>query len=210
MINILGFKRVAILCALLAINCLILAGVYSYVSPEKSTKNNQLKIRKSEVAVLHADVDRMRVEFSMLEDQKSGFEALRKKGFFNKQGRREAELVLQEIQEKSGVTKAIASIAKGEFVENSDAEKANHRILESPISITIESLDDSDVYNYIRMLQEFFPGHLSINNMSLVREANVSEIVLRAISNGENPALVKADLQMTWRTMVSEAEEDAQ
>lgn len=209
MINVLGARRVTILIGLVALNAILAAGLYMYVQPQKIKKERELRSINGQVQTLRRDVNNLQLEFDQLDAQRVEFQELRESGFFDQQGRRQAEIKLSAAQTRSGVIKAIASIARGTFEENELAEKANHKILKSPITIKIEALTDLDVFKYIQLVIQTLPGHVSIEAIDLRRDADISRTILRSIASGGNPPLVKADIQMVWRTMIpDESAED--
>ena len=165
MIGILGIQRIIILAVLIVLNAALAAGTYLYLVPENVKKEREKRGIQSEVSTLRGDIDRMQVEFEQLEDQKAEFEALAADDFFKNQSRREAELALNSVQRRSGVIKAIAKIDSGKLEENEEAKKAEHTILKSPMSVEIQALDDISVFNYIHLIEQSFPGHVSVENI---------------------------------------------
>ena len=212
MIAVLGFKRVVMLAVLIGVNIVLAMSIYMYMKPETQKKERELRGLRGQVSTVRSDIDRMQVEFEQLEDQKAEFERLAADGFFKNQGRRQAELILSEIQKTSGVSKAIASIQAGEIEDNEEAKKAAHKILRSPIEIRLQAIDDINIYHYLFLVENYFPGHITIEELNLERSADVTGTVLRAIASGTNPPLVNADVEMVWRTMIPESEviEEAQ
>ena len=202
MLRVLGFKRILFLIVLITINALLAAAVYMHFAPQNLTKERELNNIRAANNTLRTDIDDMQIAFEQLDEQRDRYQELEKKGFFDRQSRRQAELILQKIQERSGVVSAAASLQAGTFEKSQEAEKADHQILKSPISIRIEAVDDLDVFRYIYLVNEFFPGHVSIEKIEIERESDVSGTVLRAIASGQSPELVKANLQFTWRTMI--------
>ncbi|MCB9982100.1 MAG: hypothetical protein H6861_00270 [Rhodospirillales bacterium] len=205
MIAVLGIKRVMILLALLALNAVLGTAVYMYLIPEVQVKERELRSLRGNVSTLRADIDRMQVEFEQLEDQKEEFETLAKHGFFKDQSRRQAEKVFNAIQKSSGVSSAIASVKSGDIEDNPEAKKAEHKIIKSPIEIRLEAFDDINIFHYLFLVENYFPGHLSVESIRLEREADVTGTVLRAIANGDKPPLVSANVELMWRTMIPES-----
>ena len=210
MIKVLGFQRIVILAALLALNALLGYAAYMLFMPQTETKNRELRGVRGQVSTLRADIDGLLIEFEQLDEQRAEFERLKAAGFFDGQSRRKAQLILEKIQERSGVVSAVASIAAGEFEESEEAAKADHQILSSPIAVRVEAVNDLDVFRYIYLIKEFFPGHVSVENINLNREADISGTVLRGIASGKNPVLVSAELSLLWRTMIPQEEENNQ
>ena len=202
MIKVLGTRRIAILAVLLAFNGIMGYIVYMHLAPQQIIKERELRSTRGQVSTLTADIDDLQIEFDQLDDQRDEFEQLKKDGFFDGQSRRKAELVFQKIQERSGVISAVVSVNAGSFEESEEAKKAEHVILSSPITVRIEAVNDLDVYRYLYLVNEFFPGHVSMKKMRLERAGNVNGTILRALSGGKKPALVTADIELTWRTMI--------
>lgn len=202
MIKVLGTKRVLMIVFLVAINVAFAAGVYVYLVPEITAKERELGISRGQISTLQSDISRLEIEFDQLEEQQAEFNRLQEKGFFGAQGRREAELVLEKIQKQAGVVSAVANIKAGELQENEEAAKAEYIILSSPVEVKIEALDDVDVFKYIYLVEQFFPGHVAVTNIDLERKMDVSGPVLRSIASGSNLTLVEATVQMVWRTMI--------
>ncbi|HOO81541.1 MAG TPA: hypothetical protein PK513_03455 [Alphaproteobacteria bacterium] len=205
MIAVLGIKRIFVLAALLLLNAFLAAGLYLYFIPEIQVKERELRGLRGTVSTLRTDINRMQVEFEQLEDQKEEFEKLVRRGFFKDQSRRQAEKMFNVIQKNSGVSKAIASVKSGSIEDNPEAQKAEHKILRSPVEIRLEAFDDVNIFHYLFLAENYFPGHLSVEKISLKREADVTGTVLRAIANGKNPSLVGAQVELMWRTMIPEA-----
>ena len=206
MIKVLGTKRVLGLVFLVALNVALATGVYLYAVPEKGKKERELRRLTGQIATLISDIERMQVEFEQLEAQQEEFDQLKARGFFGNQGRRQAEQILERIQKEAGVISAVAGIQSGVVEDNEEAKKAEHKILKSPVTIHLEAMDDVDVYRYIYLLEKFFPGHVTIESVNMERLADVSGPVLRSIASGSNPKLIKAEIEMIWRTMIPASE----
>lgn len=202
MIKVLGTKRVMGLLILLAVNSLLAAGVYLYAVPEKAKKEKDLRRLRDEISMVVSDIDRLQIEFEQLEEQQEQFDSLRARGFFSNQDRRQAEIVIKDIQKEAGVISSIASVSPGVVEDSEEAQKSEHKILSSPVKVTISALDDIDVFRYIYLLEEYFPGHVTINKVQIERAAEISGTVLRGIASGASPELVKAEIELTWRTMI--------
>ena len=204
MIGVLGIKRVIVLAALVAINALLAASAYMYLAPEIVKKERQMRSVRGEVSSLRGDIDRMQVEFEQLEDQKAEFEMLEADGFLKEQNRRQAELVFNTIQKRSGVTRATASVQPGKIEDNEEAEKAGYKILSSPMEVRLQAVDDINVYNYLHLIENYFPGHVEVEEVYIERKARVTGTILKAIAGGQNPTMVEANVKMVWKTLISE------
>ena len=202
MIKVLGTQRIIVLLVLLGINAVLALAVYTHFIPQKTVKERELRSVRSQSSTLRNDIADLQIEFEQLDEQREEFARLKRNGFFDGQSRRKAELIFQKIQERSGVISAVASVSAGTLEENEQAKKADHQILKSPINIRIEALNDLDVFRYLYLVNEFFPGHVTTKRIDFERSADINGTVLRAIANGQTPPLVSANLQLIWRTMV--------
>lgn len=202
MIHIIGIKRIIILAVLLGVNVALGCMIYLYAMPESTKTEREIRGLRGRVSTIQADIDRMQLEFEQLDRQQESFDALKASGFFNLQDRSNARDIMKAIQEEAKVISAKASIKSGFVEQNAEAEKANHLILISPVEITINAFDDTDVYRYLEIARLKFPGALTLERLEMRRTQEVNGPILRAIAGGANPELVEAKLYMYWRTMV--------
>lgn len=202
MIRILGIRRIALLAILIGLNLAFGVFYYLYLFPHTKTLNMNLQTMEGENGTREADISRMQVEYDEIQREKTRFQTLANDGFFRDQSRREAEDLFKRIQISSGVLSAVVNIGAGKMIDNVEAAKASYKVLESPVRLTIEALDDIDIYRYLYMMQRNFPGYLTYETFQMQRIANVDATVLRGVATGKNVPLVKADIQMTWQTMI--------
>lgn len=206
MIQVIGVKRVAMLLVLISVNVALAAGLYLYAMPEKEDLSRRLRTLRSQVNRVQSDIGRMKIEFAQLDQQQDRFDELKADGLFSAQVRSDAKGFLSDIQNKSKVISAVANIRPGFIKNNVEAQKANHKVLMSPVEIKIEAFDDASVYRYIELAKSSFPGHLSLDGITIKRSRDVSSPVLRAIAAGTNPVLISADVLMSWRTIIPESQ----
>ena len=203
MIKILGTKRIIILFALIALNSLLAATVFMYLQPEVAKEEMTLRSAKAQESKTRKEISDLQLEFDQLEEQQDEFNVLRDDGFFSNQDRQNVQNVFTLAEMTSGVLNAKVSVARGTInQEEEDATKADHVLLESPVSISLSAIDDTEVYAYIDYLEKNFPGHITLTNLYMRRTANVNDVILRAIANGAKPPMVEANLDFVWRTMI--------
>ncbi|MGQ0527285.1 MAG: hypothetical protein ACT4OY_04550 [Alphaproteobacteria bacterium] len=206
MIKMLGFKRVLILLVLISVNFAMAGALYFYIQPQHMAKDQQMRVLQSQISEKQSDIDRIQIAFEQLEVQQSVFDNLRARGFFGNQERRQAETALSDIQQKSGVISAIANIMPGRVRDDEEAQKADHKVLESSVNLRVEALDDTDIYRYLYLLQNYFPGHVAIEKVGLGRKGAINDAVLRGIAGGQSPPLTEVDILLIWRTMIPQSE----
>ncbi len=206
MIGVIGLKRLVILLVFIAINACLAAAIYMYLMPEQDSKEIRERSLRTQLRTVQADIDRVQLEFEQLDQQQDEFNVLKKRGFFSMQSRSDAKKMFSQLQNKSNVISTVVSVKPGTVVDDPEALKANHKVLVSPITIKIEAFDDGDLYRYIDLLEKDFPGHISVDSLEIERVRDVNAAVLRAISSGANPVMIKADIILSWRSMVPESQ----
>lgn len=204
MISVIGFKRLIILVVLLSINIALGAGTYMYLAPEQQKTEKQLRTVRTKLSNVKYDLERMQVEFEQLDQQQDRFDKLKEDGFFSNQVRSTAKDLFSLIQDRSNVISAKVSVKSGVIEDNKDAQKSKHKVLKSLIDIEIKAFDDADVYAYLSLVLNKFPGHVAVDNVTIKRVKDISSPVLRAIKSGANPELINASLVLSWRTLIPE------
>ncbi len=206
MIGVIGLKRLVVLLVFIAINACLAASIYLYFTPEQKSKEVRERSLRNQLRSVQSDIDRVQLEFEQLDQQQDEFDLLKERGFFSMQSRSDAKKMFSLLQNKSNVISAVVSVKPGTVVDDEEAAKAKHKVLVSPIKIKIEAFDDGDLYRYIDLLEKEFPGHVSIDSLEIERVRDVNAAVLRAISSGANPVMIKANIILSWRSMVPEAQ----
>jgi len=208
MLDNLGIKRIAIILILLGIAGAIGATVHLYLIPRSEEVSRELASSEREVNSLRSDIGKITSQLDQIMEQKKKFDRIEQAGFFDRQSRRDAQSLLQEIEEDSKVVDVTASIGKPQFVQNEQAQKSGYVVLSSPVEIQVQAMDDKDIFFYMNYLQSRFPGVLRLKSFEIKRNQDISGSLLREIVGGSKPALAGASVAMTWQTMVPETEKD--
>lgn len=206
MIRSLGLQRVLVLGLLVLANAVLGTLVYVYFMPHRIKQDRELRASEASVATLRADIDKLQIDMQQFEQQKEFFDQIAARGFMNAQNRRTAETYLKNIQSERNVVKAAASIKAGVIEENRMASKAKHKVLNSPIIVVLQALDDSAVYKFIHDMQYEFDGHISVYDLHTRRVGDVTGPILRGIATGTRPPLVEAKIMMEWRNLIPDSE----
>lgn len=202
MMQVIGAKRVFALFVLIAVNAVLAASVYLYFAPQNKQLEQDLRATKSQISQKRSEADRLRVEYQQIQDRKTHFETLEATGFFSDQSRVVARERIEAIQKATNILTARYNIRSAEIEKSPEAEKAGHVILDSAVSVDLDALDDVDVFNFIYWIENAFPGHVSLTDMSLRRVLDINDATLRQIGNGIPTVLVSGSVEFDWRTMV--------
>jgi len=206
MLSNLGSKRIGVFVFLFALNIVLGVYTHTHVVPSVQNADKMLRGLKAEIEEKREDIKRVRFDLSDLDGRKDDFNNVKDAGFFQNQDRRSAEIILNKIQELTNMVNATVRILPGALVEDSIATKLNYVVMESPISLELESLSDVDIFRYIYLLENYFPGHVTIQSINLNRQRRPDGSVLRAIALGEPVAMAKANVEVIWRTMVKQGQ----
>lgn len=201
MLKVLGTKVVVTIILLALANGGAGYALYEYVIPMRVQKDGELSALKAEIEARRQEVAKLKEEFVLLQHQLREYKRLEAQGFFNNQYRIKAQESLNEMRQLSGLLKTKYDISSGQLVEDAKAAEANHVVIKSPVKLEIDSLDDVDVYTFVKGVQEKFPGSVDIVGFKLDRVENVTAPRLREIGSGKPIKLVGATVEFDWRTM---------
>lgn len=202
MINILGIRRIVILVAFLMLNAALVFLYYNVFSPQLVSKEQEKNGLLGQIGGVRNELNNIQIEFSLLEEQQKNFNKLEAIQFFDKQDRRRAQEILEVMQDRSSVLSAKASISGGALIDHPEAERAQHKILESSIQIEISAMEDTDIFRYLWLLENRFPGYVDIKTFTLERKVDVNRELLQKIISGEKPEIVSAKIAADWKTMI--------
>lgn len=201
MLKTLGSKSIFFLTFLILLNVGSGAFLHYYLEPEAQNSKLRLEQMKAEVETRRQEVAGMKEEFILLQNQLRDFKELEARGFFNDQNRVAAQESFEHLRTLSGLLKAKYNIKPGQMIENPLAASTKHVVLKSAVEVEMESLDDVDVYSFVKFIQEKFPGSVDVLSIKLDRTELFNVAMLRQIGGGVPTPLVKARVAFDWRTM---------
>ncbi len=201
--EILGLNRIVLIVALLA----LVGAAWGYttyvVAPQRMAAEQNYNGLKSQVTTRIEEIRKLKEEYALLQNQLRNYKIIEAKGFFNDQNRVDAQKKFDELQTISGLLKASYSISAGNMIENPEAAKANYVVLMSPVKVDMEALDDVDVYNFIKLVVERYPGAIDLVSLKVNRDEDVTTTALRQIGTGQPNKMISAEMSFLWRTMAS-------
>lgn len=202
MIQVLGVKRVLTLTILLLVNMALAGGLYGVLIPQTDKTERDLRVARAAVQARRSEIQTLQTEYQQIQEQKNLFGDLDKAKFFTTQNRVEARRMIEAIQSESRVLSARYSIGAAEIVEDPAAAVSDHVIMRSPVSVKVDALDDTDIYNFLYWVENAFPGQAAVTSLTVERMIDVDEVSLRQIGNSIPTVLVTADVVFDWNTMV--------
>lgn len=203
MLQVLGRNRVILLAVLVFFNAAMAFGLYKILEPERVKADGLLSSARSQLEERRAEIQRLKEEYALLQSQIRYFKELENRGFFNDQNRVTARESFEKLREISGVLKAKYNIKAGELKEDTRADEAGYVILQSPINVELDSTDDVDVYSFLKLIQEYFPGKVDVVSMEIKRAAEINSELLDKMSDGEPVPVVTSKIDFQWKTMAS-------
>ena len=201
MFKVLGPKVLITLLIMLIVTGASGYGLYDHLMPMREQKDKELSSLKSAIESRRREVAQLIEEYILLKVQLEAFTQLGLQGFFNNQNRVEAQESFDKLRELSGLLNTRYAISSGILVNDPKAVEANYVVLRSPVQLDISSLDDVDVYTFIKALQERFPGNVDVITVDLTRKLSVTAPLLREIGSGRPAQMVEAKVTFDWRTM---------
>ena len=202
MMETIGTRRVLTLAILLGINLLIAAAIYLWISPQSDYYTAKAIDLKHKVSAARAHTAEMTTQLETVQKQKEGYQQLQGAGFFAAQDRGDARDRILAAQKFSRVLTASYDIKPAETDGASEKLKlAGQAVLSTPVEITVEAVDDIDLYNFVSLIKNGLPGYVAINSMEISRVHDLDEGALRDIANGAPPALINGKISYTWKTV---------
>lgn len=205
MIRVLGARRIFLLLSLLGIAGFLAVVYFYFLLPQKDRAESDLRRVRAETMSTEQQLRTLTQEIEQFESQKVLFEKLDGLGFFNAQDRVLARERFEVMQQMSRVLSAKYEIKPAKIIEDELAQEAGYGVLNSEISVSLEAFDDIDIYRFVYLMNYAFPGHITISNLNIERQAEVTSDVLRGIGSGSATALISAKFDASWRTMAPES-----
>jgi hypothetical protein len=206
MIRGLGIGRLVFLATLILFNVALALLAYMYLTPQKIKLDRDLRVIRQETSVLRSDIGGLEVDLEQFDEQRAVFDKVKDRGFLSAQDRRYAENYFKEAQNRKNMVSVAANIKAGMIEEDEKAARAGYKVLNSPVIVVIQAVDDTVVHRFLHDMQYDFKGHVSVDDFHIRRVGDVTGPILRAIANRSTPKLVEAKIIMSWRTLIPESD----
>jgi hypothetical protein len=202
------FKNIGSTKLLILIVLLVIAGgagIYTemYLKPELEKSERNLRTTKSQVNEMRDNIARVEEELETFIARQEDYQVLILAGFFDDQKRDVVEQTLDEAQRMSGIIGGGFQINTPSCYTNDDLADSDYVIIGSPISLNIESYDDTRVYRFLDLFKKKLPGFAVLENMEVIKVQDITNGVLRDIGQGEKVPLIRSKIEMKWYTIVS-------
>ena len=218
-IKILGPKTLGALVGLTAITALFAVFSYMYFLPQTLQKVTALSEARSYVDAKRAEIVVLRQEYADLQGYMTDFKALEKRGFFNEQNRISARRELDAVVNQAGLIRAnyeiktakpIADINAAETDPNAggvppadpNAPSGNYKLVVSEINIDFEAFDDVQVYNFIKRMQDTFPGRIGLRRLNIMPQGKFNQETYLQIGNGMAVTLIGGEMTLLWYNII--------
>jgi hypothetical protein len=201
MLKILGRKRIILLGVLVALSVLFGGAWTQMLAPGREEVERNLSSANSALESKREDIRKLKKEYVLLQNQISQYEKVKRSGFFNDQNRVLAQETLDNFRATSGVLKANYSVLAGEEVKDDRAAGINYMVIKSPVEISIESIDDGDFYNFLKLVLEQFPGRANLEKLDVKKDGAITQEALKDIGIGKPVPLIKANIKYNWFSM---------
>lgn len=178
------------------------AYVYLYALPKHQEYEQSVRNLRAQVVSRQDEVSQLKLELEQLVSRKNDYEKLREQGFFLTQDRVLVREKINEVQRLSGVLSAKYSVDAAHCEYTDDLDTIDYVLLNSPVQITIEALDDRDIYKFVNFIDSMFPGYVKKESLNMLKLGPVNSASLKNIGSGNPQPLIKGDLIFSWYTMV--------
>jgi len=179
--------------------------------PDIAKNEREARKLRSDLNEMTKNTNKLAQGIELFNEQRDKFEEIERNGFFNSQNRVEAREMLDAIQEETRIKGARYNIRAAEVESTRELKEAGYHILSTEINFELGAVNDSDVYEYIYLLNHGFPGMITITNLEITKIQEITQPLLRNIGlNAQYNPILSAKLDVEWRTMVPDASLSAQ
>ena len=206
MMKSIGLSRLFIILLLASFTLFCLFYSYKVGGPNIKKEKRSLAVVNNDISKMTSDMDKLSQGLTQFEGQKQAFSNVQRFGFFDDQDRVKARQLIEAMQEESRLLSAVYSLGPAESLNEPRATDAGYDLLNTNIGFTIEAVEDIDVYKFIYLLNYGFPGQISIKSLSMSRDEEITQPLLRQIGTGQPTPLIRAELEVFWKSMVPEGQ----
>ncbi len=207
MIRLIAFNKFFLIILLGGLLTALAFYYYAVSIPKIESDKKALRKNSAEISELSQNLEELKAGIAQFLKQEEEFKQLEKKGFFDPQDRVQARKKLNYIRDMSGVITAQYTIKPAGDQVNEQVKAAGHKILDTPMEFSLDAIEDADIYRFIYYLNYGFPGQITIKDITMTRNEDITIPKLKQIGLGLEPMtpFISAKITANWRTIVPDA-----
>lgn len=202
MITILGIRRIILFAVLLLISAGAGYGAFYYLQPENEKLERNIRSIQGETSKHWKQADAYTSDYNEILELDEKYQRIMNINLVSTQNRSDATALMDEINIVTDI-KGQYDIGQGKIIRDEQAEAAGYVILASPVKISMQSLDDLSVYEYIYWLENTIPGYASFDSFVFERVMPFNDSLLKKVGNGTDVPMIQGDIGFNWLTLVS-------
>lgn len=205
MIRLIGTQRIVVLAALLVINVMIVGAWFGVIQPRSEEATREKAVYEQKMRKMRGELSDIGGKLEAFYKNEAFFQKLHDNGFFGTQDRLEARKILKDMQRDTRLASIEFTVDAAQFPNNRTAQEVNYRLMRSHVAVSMRGFLDTDFYDFVRSLDENFPGHVRVTRFELEptkRRIRTRDIV--DLSQGRNTNFVKGELEFEWYTLYSD------
>lgn len=204
--KLIGIKRLILLAILIGINATVAAAYFLWVSPMREEAQNKLAAAKSEISRLQGKIENTKTELKEYKDNLPQYQSLEKRGFMSGQDRFQISRDLDTVRQSANLGGFSFRIDDLKLVENTDAQNANMKVLNSRINVdNVGALLDINMFDFIDRMSLNFPAHTRLHSFKIDRRDPLNALTLNKIAAKGQVSLISATAVFDWFTYVPAA-----
>lgn len=205
MIKLIGIGRLFFIVCLSALSALLIVYYHFTASPQSESSKKELAKNNSEISEISTNLADLKSGLETFKSQQEKFLSIKDQyDFFNAQDRVQARRKLNVIRDISRVSSAQYNIRPAVTEKNDALKESGYKVLNTPIEFNVTAIEDKDIYSFIYHLNYSFPGIVQIDQLSISRDEEITQPLLRDIGTGREDIrpLVSASIKTSWVTIV--------
>ena len=206
MIKTVGYTKAFLILALAIFSGLCAFYIYMKAQPDLKTVERNLQGANGQILQMQTDMDDLAKGFAQFEEEKLDYAKLQNLGFFNDQDRSKTKNIIEEMQRESRLLSARYSLSPARRLDEDRARDAGYDLVSTDINFTLDAIEDADIYRFVYLLNYGFPGQVKITSLSIKKNQDVTQPLLRQIGIGQAEPLITATLKASWRTMIPQGQ----
>ena len=205
MINVIGYQRAAAIILL----ALLLVGSFFYnyyvLRPGIMKSQAALNGHNYEVNKMTEDMDKLIKGIEQFSEHKDLFEVVKERDFFDSQDRLTTRRRLNALRREAKLLPSRYELKSLVIEESTETLETSYRIVRTDIEFQLNALEDKDIYTYLYLLNYGFPGHVTIEEIDITRDLDVTAELLKSIGNKkQRQPVVSAKVKASLRTMIAD------
>lgn len=167
---------------------------------------NTIDRSKDNIRDIEAQISEIKYDRQKIIELEAQYKDILDAGYLENQDRIIIQRNFDRMADVSKIINANYTATRGEVLPDDQAEEAGYALVKTDIRVSLESIDDIKIYDFLYLIDQFYPGITNMRSIRVEKVRELSRASLMEMTGSEPEPLAEGAVEFEWISLVPETD----